>query len=60
MVEVNKSTIVSIVMDLNEKEARYMRGLLQNYLGDIEDEPVHERAMREGLWHGLNAQLDAG
>lgn len=39
------------VLELDEDEARYLRGLTQDYLGGhISDEPPEEEAIRERLF----------
>ena len=46
-------TIVkTITLTLNEKEARFLKELVQNYMGDGE-EPESERCMRRDIFNAI-------
>jgi len=44
-----------ISLILNEAEAKYLKGLVQNYIrgGGLEGEPVQERRIRMCFWEAL-------
>ena len=48
---------IEITLVLNEQEAIYLKGLLQNSIGNA-DEPKREYELRAGLFHSLKDALD--
>lgn len=49
---------LKIIVDLNKKEAEYLKGLLQNYVGDdVRDEPDDHYAIRKELFELLDKSL---
>lgn len=52
---VNKS--VKIRLELEEDEARWLQGYLQNYLGDPEEEDEQTRLMRTEFFETLKEAL---
>jgi hypothetical protein len=53
-----RKTLV-VELDLTEEEAKWLRGLLQNYLGEGE-EPKEHYDYRNALWHALASSLKRG
>lgn len=59
MADAHMTKSVKVTLILNENEAKYLRGMLQNYLGgdNPSDEPVNEHEMRSTIWDCLNDAL---
>ena len=43
---------IEVTLILNEKEGKYLKGLVQNYLGDG-DESGHDNKIRSDIWDAL-------
>ena len=54
--DVKQQKEITYTLNLNEKEARWLKGLMQNPIFDEspEDEPANKRAMRKVFWEGLD------
>jgi hypothetical protein len=50
--------IVSVTLDLDEREARWLMTLVQNPVGcEPDEEDEQSRKYREGLFHAIKDQL---
>jgi hypothetical protein len=54
----NVKTEIEVTLVLTEKEARWLKGLVQNYLvlGDVDNEAGDNQKMRMAFWNELNRQ----
>lgn len=56
--KVNTKKEIKITLVLNEREARYLMGLTQNFMGkDLSDEDPNEQSMRYEIFEGLKQSL---
>ena len=54
----NIKTEIEVTLVLTEKEARWLKGLVQNHLvpGDVNDEDENSQKIRMAFWNELDSQ----
>lgn len=53
MAKLERKEEVTYCLHLTEEETRYIKGMLQNFMGEGEESPRHSK-MREELWTALD------
>lgn len=54
MAKLERKEEITYCLHLTDEETRYLKGLLQNYLGPHPIEPIPQNKMREEIWNALD------